>query len=66
MNKTTNRKRQYDLEDSKICRKESKESRYWLQLSEPDEAGNEDKKKALIQESVELMKIFGSILEKCK
>lgn len=48
----------------KICRKESKESRYWLSLSElPME--NEDEKKLLIQESTELMKIFGSILEKC-
>jgi four helix bundle protein len=49
----------------RICRKESKESRYWLRLSEPDE----DKiveKSALIQEATELMKIFGSILEKCK
>jgi four helix bundle protein len=50
----------------KICRKEAKESRYWLQLSEPGEIRNEDRKKSLIQESTELTKIFGSILEKCK
>ena len=49
----------------KICRKEAKESRYWLKLvdcsSEQDEERN-----ALIQEVTELMKIFGSILEKMK
>ena len=48
----------------KISRKESKESRYWLQLSEPA-VGEEKEKEALIQETTELMKIFGAILEKC-
>ncbi len=49
----------------KICRKESKESRYWIRLTEP----NQDyisEKEYLIQEATELMKIFGSILEKSK
>lgn len=50
----------------KICRKESKEGKYWLQLSEPNGIENESERKALIQESTELTKIFGSILEKCK
>ncbi|MDP3697526.1 MAG: four helix bundle protein [Candidatus Taylorbacteria bacterium] len=42
----------------KICRKEAKETRYWLKIL--DENGS------LTQESNELMKIFGAILEKSK
>jgi len=49
----------------KISRKESKESRYWLRLSEPKENYKKEKEK-LIQEATELMKIFGSIVEKSK
>jgi len=49
----------------KICRKESKESRYWLELTEPT-AGFDTKKRYLIDESVELTKIFGSIVEKTR
>ncbi|MBI5399558.1 four helix bundle protein [Candidatus Saganbacteria bacterium] len=49
----------------KISRKEAKESRYWLQLSEPDD-DNKEEKNRLIQEATELMKIFGAIIEKCK
>jgi four helix bundle protein len=49
----------------KICRKEAKESRYWLNLSEPDGNCTVNEKERLIQESTELTKIFGSILEKC-
>ena len=46
----------------KICRKEAKESRYWLRLLE-----TEDKNlPALTQEALELTKIFGAILEKSK
>ena len=50
----------------KISKREAKESRYWLILSEPDtgEKDSYQEKEALIKESVELMKIFGSILEK--
>jgi four helix bundle protein len=48
----------------KICRKESKESELWLKLlSESDENMNT---KDLLNESLELRKIFGAILEKCK
>jgi four helix bundle protein len=47
----------------KICRKESKESRYWLRLSEPITT-MEQEKTNLIQEVSELMKIFGAILQK--
>ncbi|UCH89572.1 MAG: four helix bundle protein [Thermoplasmata archaeon] len=47
----------------KISKKESKESRYWLKLTEPRD-NQIDEKNELIQESTELMKIFASILEK--
>jgi four helix bundle protein len=47
----------------KISRKEAKESRYWLELIESIEA-REQEKRQLIQEAIELMKIFGSIVEK--
>lgn len=49
----------------KISKKESKESRYWLELTEPSKE-QEREKQELIQEATELMKIFGSILEKSK
>jgi len=49
----------------KICRKEAKESRFWLELSEPEEEYKIEKDE-LISESTQLMKIFGSILEKSK
>jgi len=49
----------------KISRKEVKESRYWLNLSEP--SGSLVKERdALVAESNQLMKIFGSIIEKVK
>ena len=50
----------------KVCKKESKESRYWLRLVDVniDELGRD--RERLIQEATELMKIFGSILEKSK
>ncbi len=51
----------------KICRKEAKESIYWLKLLDVNESVNfESKRSNLIKEAVELMKIFGSILEKSK
>src|SRR5205823_8235870 len=47
----------------KISRKESKECRYWLRLVDTgDDPGVETERLELIQESVELMKIFGAIL----
>ncbi len=49
----------------KICRKESKESRYWLNLLKYRD-GMDGRRDALIQEATELMKIFGAILEKSK
>jgi len=50
----------------KICRKESKESGYWLKLVEVNGEEIEDQRRTLIQEATELMKIFGAILEKTK
>ncbi len=49
----------------KICRKEAKETRYWLTLSK-SETSKESNQQSLIKEVNELMKIFGAILEKCK
>ena len=51
----------------KICRKESKESAYWLRLiKETNDLENAEEAQSLIQEANELKKIFSSILEKSK
>ena len=50
----------------KICRKEAKESRYWLKLIEVGGEDTEKGRQSLINEATELMKIFGSIVEKTK
>lgn len=50
----------------KICRKEAKESRYWLKLIEVRGEDAETSRQALVSEATELMKIFGSIVEKTK
>jgi len=47
----------------KIARKEAKESRYWLALTEAGQAGRG--KEALINEATQLIKIFSAILIKC-
>lgn len=47
----------------RICRKEAKESRFWLRLTEPKEE-NKIEKDELIKEAIELRKIFSSILDK--
>lgn len=44
----------------KICRKESKETRLWLNLID----GEQKEKDLLLAEATELMKIFGSIVTK--
>lgn len=49
----------------KISRKEIKESRYWLELVEPDDNFSSERRN-LVSECGELMKIFGSIIEKIK
>jgi len=48
----------------RICRKEAKESAYWLKLVEYNGSAIESKRDALVNEATELMKIFGSILLK--
>ena len=51
----------------KICRKEAKESVYWLRLiHETNELPNDELVRELIQESTELKKIFSAIVEKSK
>jgi len=49
----------------KICRKEAKESVFWLNLLDTNEDGKiEELKSKLIGEVTELMKIFGAIVTK--
>ena len=48
----------------KICRKEAKETGYWLKLLEADSPDLMNEQEMLLRESTELMKIFGSILTK--
>ena len=51
----------------KICRKEAKESRLWLRLSDTNNNKElKEEQQKLIQEAIELTKIFASILEKSK
>lgn len=50
----------------KICRKEVKESSYWLKLVELKPSEGERERAALIEESTQLLKIFSAILEKTK
>lgn len=47
----------------KICRKEAKESRLWLNLILPPEQANQTGER-LLDEATQLMKIFGAILTK--
>jgi four helix bundle protein len=48
----------------RICRKESKETVYWLKLVETNDDSLEPKRDLYIKEGTELMKIFGAILIK--
>ena len=50
----------------KISRKEAKESRYWLNLIEINDEMTEKERQVLFDEATQLMKIFGSIVEKAK
>lgn len=50
---------------AKICRKEAKESRYWLELVDINDVKHlEEERQNLIKETTELMNIFGSIIRK--
>lgn len=49
----------------RISRKESKETGYWLRLLDTqDDAPLNTEREKLVQESIELMRIFGGILQK--
>jgi len=50
----------------KICRKEAKESSYWMRLIEISDKSLEIEKAALLDESIQLTKIFGAILRNTK
>ena len=50
----------------KICRKEAKETIYWLKLIEVDNEGADGKRETLIDESTQLKKIFSAIEEKSR
>ena len=51
----------------KICRKEAKESRYWIKLIDTNEEPElKADREYLIKEATELMNIFGAILQKSK
>ena len=50
----------------RICRKEGKETLYWLQLVEEANPDFKEKIKVLFQETTELVKIFAAILEKSR
>jgi four helix bundle protein len=50
----------------KICRKEVKESAYWLKLVELKPSEGERERTALIDEATQLLKIFSAIVEKTK
>ena len=48
----------------KICRKEAKESRYWLRLIETTDETIAAERDLLVQEAQELTNIFGAIVRK--
>jgi len=50
----------------KISRKEAKECIYWLKIIEVSNSEIQEEQNYLLKESAELMKIFGSILQKSK
>ena len=50
----------------KICRKESKETAYWLKLFELNNNEAKNKCNSLIDEAIQFTKIFSSIIEKSK
>ena len=48
----------------RICRKEAKESRYWLRLAQVKTPEDMQEQVQLVQEATEFTKIFGSIVIK--
>lgn len=52
------------IEANEALSKEAKESRYWLMLIETNGEDADRRRQSLVGEATELMKIFGSIVEK--
>lgn len=50
----------------RICRKEAKETAYWLRLLELGANGPERERQRVVDEASQLMRIFGAIVEKTK
>jgi len=50
----------------KICRKEARESIYWLKLVELKNPESDRIREALIEEATQLIKIFSTIVERAK
>jgi four helix bundle protein len=50
----------------RICRKEARESQFWLNLLTVNGESLENRKQIMIKETDELCRIFGAILEKTK
>ena len=50
----------------KICRKEPKETSYWLKLAELKNSAGENKRRVLMEEAMQLTKICNSIAEKSR
>ena len=50
----------------KICRKEARESIYWLKLVELKNPESDRIREALIEEATQLVKIFSTIVERAK
>jgi len=50
----------------KICRKEARESIYWLKLVELKDQESDRIREALIEEATQLVKIFSTIVERAK
>ena len=50
----------------KICRKEAKESKFWLSLFDNIPEGLKREHESLVREAAELTKIFSSIVEKVR
>lgn len=50
----------------RICKKEAKESAYWLKLVECNDQKSENRRNTLIDEAMQFVKIFNSIAEKSK
>jgi len=50
----------------RICRKETKESHYWLNLISTKDELLEKQKQSLINETIELLRIFNTILNNVK